>query len=99
LLHDTYVDDIVREAFDLETGCQLQLHLRSALQFCKVTLYEWLSNSPELQSSSLSSDGEHLLSVDTELPVKDIIHQLNVISRSFGVQSVNFKKPCTPNMK
>ncbi|GFX85318.1 DUF1758 domain-containing protein [Trichonephila clavipes] len=59
LLYDTYMDDIVSGAPDLETAQQLQSQLKDALQSCGMNLHKWSSNSPELLNSSLSSDVEH----------------------------------------
>ncbi|GBM69910.1 hypothetical protein AVEN_96426-1 [Araneus ventricosus] len=56
LLHDTYMDDIVSGAPDLETARRLQSQLRDALKSCGMTLHKWSSNSPELLNSSLSTD-------------------------------------------
>ncbi|GBL90102.1 hypothetical protein AVEN_135458-1 [Araneus ventricosus] len=72
LLHDTYMDDIVSRAPDLETARRLQSQLRDALQSCGMTLHKWSSNSPELLNSSLSTDVEHSFSVDTDLSVKTL---------------------------
>ncbi|GBN99825.1 hypothetical protein AVEN_156996-1 [Araneus ventricosus] len=72
LLHDTYLDDIVSGAPDLKTARRLQSQLRDALQSCGMTLHKWSSNSPELLNSLLSTDVEHLFSVDTDLSVKTL---------------------------
>ncbi|GBM17928.1 hypothetical protein AVEN_111081-1 [Araneus ventricosus] len=72
LLHDTYMDDIVRGAPDLETARRLQSQLRDALKSCGMTLHKWSSNSPELLNSSLSTDVEQSFSVDTDLSVKTL---------------------------
>ncbi|GFT64072.1 integrase catalytic domain-containing protein [Trichonephila clavipes] len=65
LLYDTYMDDIVSGAPDLETAQQLQSQLKDALQSCGMNLHKWSSNSPELLNSSLSSDVEHSFSILT----------------------------------
>ncbi|GFX69844.1 integrase catalytic domain-containing protein [Trichonephila clavipes] len=72
LLYDTYMDDIVSGAPDLETAQQLQSQLKDALQSCGMNLHKWLSNSPELLNSSLSSDVEHSFSTDIDLSVKTL---------------------------
>ncbi|GFT00571.1 integrase catalytic domain-containing protein [Trichonephila clavipes] len=72
LLYDTYMDDIVSEAPDLETAQQLQSQLKDALQSCGMNLHKWSSNSPELLNSSLSSDVEHSFSTDIDLSVKTL---------------------------
>ncbi|GBM56072.1 hypothetical protein AVEN_263000-1 [Araneus ventricosus] len=73
LLHDTYMDDIVSGAPDLEIARRLQSQLRDALKSCGMTLHKWSSNSPELLlNSSLSTDVEHSFSVDTDLSVKTL---------------------------
>ncbi|GFX42217.1 DUF1758 domain-containing protein [Trichonephila clavipes] len=72
LLYDTYMDDIVSGAPDLETAQQLQLQLKDALQSCGMNLHKWSSNSPELLNSSLSSDVEHSFSTDIDLSVKTL---------------------------
>ncbi|GBN77064.1 hypothetical protein AVEN_119548-1 [Araneus ventricosus] len=72
LLHDTYMDDIVSGAPDLDTARRLQSQLRDALKSCGMTLHKWSSNSPELLNSSLSTDVEHSFSVDTDLSVKTL---------------------------
>ncbi|GFS56408.1 integrase catalytic domain-containing protein [Trichonephila clavipes] len=59
LLYDTYMDDIVSGAPDLETAQQLQSQLKDALQSCGMNLHKWSSNSPELLNSSLSSDNRY----------------------------------------
>ncbi|GFX91464.1 integrase catalytic domain-containing protein [Trichonephila clavipes] len=69
LLCDTYMDDIMSGAPDLETAQQLQL--KDALQSCGMNLHKWSSNSPEL-NSSLSSDVEHSFSTDIDLTVKTL---------------------------
>ncbi|GFY35316.1 integrase catalytic domain-containing protein [Trichonephila clavipes] len=71
LLYDTYMDDIVSGAPDLETAQQLQLQLKDALQSCGMNLHKWSSNSPELLNSS-SSDVEHSFSTDIDLSVKTL---------------------------
>ncbi|GFW88932.1 integrase catalytic domain-containing protein [Trichonephila clavipes] len=48
LLYDTYMDDIVSGAPDLETAQQLQSQLKDALQSCGMNLHKWSFNSPEL---------------------------------------------------
>ncbi|GFV07315.1 integrase catalytic domain-containing protein [Trichonephila clavipes] len=70
LLYDTYMDDIVSGVPDLETGQQLQLQLKDALQSCGMNLHKWSSNYPELLNSLLSSDVEHSFSTDIDLSVK-----------------------------
>ncbi|GFX98583.1 integrase catalytic domain-containing protein [Trichonephila clavipes] len=72
LLYDTYMDDIVSGAKDLETAQQLQSQLKDALQSCGMNLNKWSSNSPELLNSSLLSDVEHSFSTDTDLSVKTL---------------------------
>ncbi|GFV17539.1 integrase catalytic domain-containing protein [Trichonephila clavipes] len=72
LLYDTYMDDIVSRAPDLETAQQLQSQLKDALQSCGMNLHKWSSNSPELLNSSLSSDVEHSFSTDIDLSVKTL---------------------------
>ncbi|GFU05764.1 reverse transcriptase domain-containing protein [Trichonephila clavipes] len=72
LLYDTYMDNIVSGAPDLETAQQLQSQLKDALQSCGMNLHKWSSNSNELLNSSLSSDVEHSFSTDIDLSVKDI---------------------------
>ncbi|GBM06764.1 hypothetical protein AVEN_63006-1 [Araneus ventricosus] len=72
LLHYTYMYDIVSGAPDLETACRLQSQLRDVLKSCGTTLHKWSSDSPELLNSSLSSDVEYSISVDTDLPVKTL---------------------------
>ncbi|GFX13815.1 integrase catalytic domain-containing protein [Trichonephila clavipes] len=72
LLYDTYMDDIVSIAPDLETAQQLQSQLKDALQSCGMNLHKWSSNSPELLNSSLSSDVEHSFSTDIDLSVKTL---------------------------
>ncbi|GFS50519.1 integrase catalytic domain-containing protein [Trichonephila clavipes] len=72
LLYDTYMDDIVSGAPDLETVQQLQSQLKDALQSCGMNLHKWSSNSPELLNSSLSSDVEHSFSTDIDLSVKTL---------------------------
>ncbi|GFX52931.1 integrase catalytic domain-containing protein [Trichonephila clavipes] len=72
LLHDTYMDDIVSGAPDLETAQQLQSQLKDTLQSCGMNLHKWSSNSPELLNSSLSSDVEHSFSTDIDLSVKTL---------------------------
>ncbi|GFW04537.1 integrase catalytic domain-containing protein [Trichonephila clavipes] len=72
LLYDTYMDDIVSGAPDLETAQQLQSQLKDALQSCGMNLHKWSSNSPELLNSSLSSDVEHSFSTDIDLSVKTL---------------------------
>ncbi|GFW03952.1 integrase catalytic domain-containing protein [Trichonephila clavipes] len=72
LLYDTYMDDIVSGAPDLETAQQLQSQLKDALQSCGMNLHKWSSNSPELLNSSLSSDLEHSFSTDIDLSVKTL---------------------------
>ncbi|GFT21621.1 integrase catalytic domain-containing protein [Trichonephila clavipes] len=72
LLYDTYMDDIVSGAPDLETVQQLQSELKDALQSCGMNLHKWSSNSPELLNSSLSSDVEHSFSTDIDLFVKTL---------------------------
>ncbi|GFU69892.1 integrase catalytic domain-containing protein [Trichonephila clavipes] len=72
LLYDTYMDDIVSGAPDLETAQQLQSQLKDALQSCGMNLHKWSSNSPELLNSSLSSDVEHSFSTDIGLSVKTL---------------------------
>ncbi|GFV16858.1 DUF1758 domain-containing protein [Trichonephila clavipes] len=66
LLYDTYMDDIVRGAPDL----QLQSQLKDILQSCAMNLHKWSSNSLELLNNSLSSDVEHSFSTDIDLSVK-----------------------------
>ncbi|GFW52646.1 integrase catalytic domain-containing protein [Trichonephila clavipes] len=72
LLYDTYMDDIVSGATDLETAQQLQPQLKDALQSCGMNLHKWSSNSPELLNSLLSSDVEHSFSTDIDLSVKTL---------------------------
>ncbi|GFS93781.1 integrase catalytic domain-containing protein [Trichonephila clavipes] len=72
LLYDTYMDDIVSGAPDLETAQQLQSQLKDALQSCGMNLHKWSSNSPELLNSSLSSDVEHSFSTDIDLSVNTL---------------------------
>ncbi|GFX75326.1 integrase catalytic domain-containing protein [Trichonephila clavipes] len=72
LLYDTYMDEIVSGAPDLETAQQLQSQLKDALQSCGMNLHKWSSNSPELLNSSLSSDVEHSISTDIDLSVKTL---------------------------
>ncbi|GFW42157.1 integrase catalytic domain-containing protein [Trichonephila clavipes] len=72
LLYDTYMDDIVSGAPDLETAQQLQSQLKDALQSCGMNLHKWSSNYPELLNSSLSSDVEHSFSTDIDLSVKTL---------------------------
>ncbi|GFT55934.1 integrase catalytic domain-containing protein [Trichonephila clavipes] len=72
LLYDTYMDDIVSGAPDLETAQQLQSQLKDALQSCGMNLHRWSSNSPELLNSSLSSDVEHSFSTGIDLSVKTL---------------------------
>ncbi|GFT34291.1 integrase catalytic domain-containing protein [Trichonephila clavipes] len=72
LLYDTYMDDIVSGAPDLETAQELQSQLEDALQSCGMNLHKWSSNSPELLNSSLSSDVEHSFSTDIDLSVKTL---------------------------
>ncbi|GFW61929.1 integrase catalytic domain-containing protein [Trichonephila clavipes] len=72
LFYDTYMDDIVSGAPDLETAQQLQSQLKDALQSCGMNLRKWSSNSPELLNSSLSSDVEHSFSTDIDLSVKTL---------------------------
>ncbi|GFY09339.1 integrase catalytic domain-containing protein [Trichonephila clavipes] len=72
LLYDTYMDDIVSGAPDLETAQQLQSQLKDALQSCGMNLHKWSSNSPELLNSLLSSDVEHSFSTDIDLSVKTL---------------------------
>ncbi|GFW18653.1 integrase catalytic domain-containing protein [Trichonephila clavipes] len=72
LLYDTYMDDIVSGAPDLETAQQLQSQLKDALQSCGMNLHIWSSNSPTLLNSSLSSDVEHSFSTDIDLFVKTL---------------------------
>ncbi|GFW82125.1 integrase catalytic domain-containing protein [Trichonephila clavipes] len=72
LLYDTYMDDIVSGALDLETDQQLQSQLKDALQSGGMNLHKWSSNSPELLNSSLSSDVEHSFSTDIDLSVKKL---------------------------
>ncbi|GFU90436.1 uncharacterized protein TNCV_3948661 [Trichonephila clavipes] len=72
LLYDTYMDDIVSGASDLETAQQLQSQLKDALQSCGMNLHKWSSNSSELLNSSLSSDVEHSFSTDIDLSVKTL---------------------------
>ncbi|GFV67703.1 integrase catalytic domain-containing protein [Trichonephila clavipes] len=72
LLYDTYMDDIVNGAPDLEIVQQLQSQLKDALQSCGMNLHKWSSNSPELLNSSLSSDVEHSFSTDIDLSVKTL---------------------------
>ncbi|GFU59909.1 integrase catalytic domain-containing protein [Trichonephila clavipes] len=72
LLYDTYMDDIVSGAPDLETAQQLQSQLKDALQSCGMNLHKWSSNSLELLNSSLSSDVEHSFSTDIDLSVKTL---------------------------
>ncbi|GFU55148.1 integrase catalytic domain-containing protein [Trichonephila clavipes] len=72
LLYDTYLDDIMSGAPDLETAQQLQSQLKDALQSCGMNLHKWSSNSPELLNSSLSSDIEHSFSTDIDLSVKTL---------------------------
>ncbi|GFW21269.1 integrase catalytic domain-containing protein [Trichonephila clavipes] len=69
LLYDTYMDDIVSGAQDLETAQQLQSQLKDAMQSCGINLHKWSSNSPELINSLLSSDVEHSFSIDIDLSV------------------------------
>ncbi|GFX71814.1 hypothetical protein TNCV_2010511 [Trichonephila clavipes] len=45
-LYDTYMDDIVSGAPDLETAQQLQSQLKDALQSFGMNLHKWSSNSP-----------------------------------------------------
>ncbi|GFV34988.1 integrase catalytic domain-containing protein [Trichonephila clavipes] len=72
LLYDTYMDNIVSGAPDLETAQQLQSQLKDALQSCGMNLHKWSSNSNELLNSSLSSDVEHSFSTDIDLSVKTL---------------------------
>ncbi|GFX12457.1 integrase catalytic domain-containing protein [Trichonephila clavipes] len=72
LLYDTYMDDIVSGALDLETAQELQSQLKDALQSCGMNLHKWSSNSPELLNSSLSSDVEHSFSTDIDFSVKTL---------------------------
>ncbi|GFT64641.1 reverse transcriptase domain-containing protein [Trichonephila clavipes] len=72
LLYDTYMDDIMSGAQDLETAQQLQSQLKDALQSCGMNFHKWSSISPELLNSSLSSDVEHLFSSDIDLSVKTL---------------------------
>ncbi|GFS97487.1 integrase catalytic domain-containing protein [Trichonephila clavipes] len=72
LLYDTYMDDIVSGAPDLETAQQLQSQLKDALQSCGMNFHKWSSNSPELLNSSLSSDVEHSFSTDIDLSLKTL---------------------------
>ncbi|GFX93169.1 integrase catalytic domain-containing protein [Trichonephila clavipes] len=72
LSYDTYMNDIVSGAPDLETAQQLQSQLKDALQSCGMNLHKWSSNSPELLNSSLSSDVEHSFSIDIDLSVKTL---------------------------
>ncbi|GFW77848.1 integrase catalytic domain-containing protein [Trichonephila clavipes] len=72
LLYDTYMDDIVSGAPDLETAQELQSQRKNALQSCGMNLHKWSSNSPELLNSSLSSDVEHSFSTDIDLSVKTL---------------------------
>ncbi|GFW34798.1 integrase catalytic domain-containing protein [Trichonephila clavipes] len=72
LLYNTYMDDIVSGAPDLETAQQLQSQLKDALQSCGMNLHKWSSNSPELLNSPLSSDVEHSYSTDIDLSVKTL---------------------------
>ncbi|GFX14095.1 integrase catalytic domain-containing protein [Trichonephila clavipes] len=72
LFYDTYMDDIVSGARDLETAQELQSQLKDALQSCGMNLHKWSSNSPELLNSSLSSDVEHSFSTDIDLSVKTL---------------------------
>ncbi|GFW30496.1 integrase catalytic domain-containing protein [Trichonephila clavipes] len=72
LLYDTYMDDIVSGAPDLETAQQLQLQLKNALQSCGMNLHKWSSNSPELLNSLLSSDVKHSFSTNIDLSVKTL---------------------------
>ncbi|GFW89609.1 integrase catalytic domain-containing protein [Trichonephila clavipes] len=72
LLYDTYMDDIVSGAPDLETAQQLQSQLKDTLQSCGMNLHKWSSNSLELLNSSLSSDVEHSFSTDNDLSVKTL---------------------------
>ncbi|GFW30223.1 integrase catalytic domain-containing protein [Trichonephila clavipes] len=72
LLYDTYMDDIVSGAPDLETAQELQSQLEDALQSCGMNLHKWSSNSPEFLNSSLSSDVEHSFSTDIDLSVKTL---------------------------
>ncbi|GFX23048.1 integrase catalytic domain-containing protein [Trichonephila clavipes] len=71
-LYDTYMDDIVSGAPDLETAQQLQSQLKNALQSCGMNLHKWSSNSSELLNSSLSLDVEHSFSTDIDLSVKTL---------------------------
>ncbi|GFR20939.1 DUF1758 domain-containing protein [Trichonephila clavata] len=52
LVNDTYMDDIVSGAPDIETARRLQSELQDALQSCGMVLHKWSSNSPELLNSS-----------------------------------------------
>ncbi|GFW35550.1 integrase catalytic domain-containing protein [Trichonephila clavipes] len=70
LLYDTYMDDIVSGAPDLETAQQSQL--KDALQSCGMNLHKWSSNSSELLNRSLSSDVERSFSTDIDLSVKTL---------------------------
>ncbi|GFR19161.1 DUF1758 domain-containing protein [Trichonephila clavata] len=73
LLNDTYMDDIVSGAPDIETARRLQSELQDALQSCGMVLHKWSSNSPELLNSSSSSDVEHLpLTAEFDLSVKTL---------------------------
>ncbi|GFU91701.1 integrase catalytic domain-containing protein [Trichonephila clavipes] len=72
LLYDTYMDDIMSGAPDLETAQQFQSQLKDALQSCGMNLHKWSSNSPELLNNSLSSDVEHSFSTDIDLSVKTL---------------------------
>ncbi|GFR29268.1 integrase catalytic domain-containing protein [Trichonephila clavata] len=72
LLNDTYTDDIVSGAPDIETARRLQSELQDALQSCGMVLHKWSSNSPELLNSSSSSDVEHSFSAESDLSVKTL---------------------------
>ncbi|GFQ70188.1 DUF1758 domain-containing protein [Trichonephila clavata] len=67
LLNDTYMDDIVSGAPDIETARRLQSELQDALQSCGMVLHKWSSNSPELLNSLSSSDFEHSFSAESDL--------------------------------
>ncbi|GFX77596.1 integrase catalytic domain-containing protein [Trichonephila clavipes] len=101
LLYDTYMDDIVSGAPDLETAQQLQSQLKDALQSCGMNLHKWSSNSPELLNSSLSSDVEHSFSTDIDLSVKILgiswkpfedcfVFKVSVSAKHIYIQNVKF---------
>ncbi|GFR00187.1 hypothetical protein TNCT_275771 [Trichonephila clavata] len=54
-LSDTFLDDIISEAPDMETAHKRQSQLQNAMNSCGVTLHKWCSNSSELLNNFLSS--------------------------------------------